>query len=168
MPKQKYKDVVEDCQKLRKKELEELCYAELNEEEFRIFMLRVYNQFYRDRVSSEVGKCKESISKIFMRAVRKMRKCFLERRRTTMTDYNNDTTSVRNSHNIDKRRINSNSNSNNNNFQGLRGNYNINVMKADTYNMVLAMLALILVIFSIGSAIWAVDKSKAEVEKYRG
>lgn len=87
-----------------------------------------------------------------------------------MTDYNNDTTSVRNSHNIDKRRINSNSNSNNNNmnFQGLRrGNHNINVMKADTYNMVLAMLALILVIFSIGSAIWAVDKSKAEVEKYR-
>ena len=99
-----------------------------------------------------------------------------------MTDYNNDTTSVRNSHNIDKRRINSNSNSNNNNmnfqgsrgnhnnnmnFQGSRGNHNINVMKADTYNMVLAMLALILVIFSIGSAIWAVDKSKAEVEKYR-
>lgn len=86
-----------------------------------------------------------------------------------MTDYNNDTASVRNSHNIDKRRINSNSNSNNNNmnFQGLRGNHNINVMKADTYNMVLAMLALILVIFSIGSAIWAVDKSKAEVEKYR-
>lgn len=81
MPKQKYKDVVEDCQKLRKKELEELYYAELNEEEFRIFMLRVYNQFYRDRVSSEVGKCKESISKIFMRAVRKMRKCFLERKK---------------------------------------------------------------------------------------
>lgn len=86
-----------------------------------------------------------------------------------MTDYNNDTTSVRNSHNIDKRRINTNSNSNNHNmnFQGLRGNHNINVMKADTYNMVLSMLALILVIFSIGSAIWAVDKSKAEIEKYR-
>lgn len=86
-----------------------------------------------------------------------------------MTDYNNDTTSVRNSHNIDKRRINTNSNSNNHNmnFQGSRGNHNINVMKADTYNMVLSMLALILVIFSIGSAIWAVDKSKAEIEKYR-
>lgn len=80
MPKQKYKDVVEDCRELRKKELEDICYNELSEEEFKVFMMRVYNQFYRERVSSEVGKCKESISKIFMRAVRKMRRYFSERK----------------------------------------------------------------------------------------
>jgi DNA-directed RNA polymerase specialized sigma24 family protein len=80
MPKQKYKDVVDGCKELRRKELETICKNELNDEEFRIFMLRVYNQFYRERVSTEVGKCKESISKIFMRAVRKMRQYFKEKR----------------------------------------------------------------------------------------
>lgn len=80
MPKQKYKDVVDDCRELRRKELENICFNELSEEEFKVFMLRVYNQFYRERVSSEVGKCKESISKIFMRAVRKMRRYFDERK----------------------------------------------------------------------------------------
>ena len=80
MPKQKYKDVVDDCRELRRKELENICFNELSEEEFKVFMLRVYNQFYRERVSSEVGKCKESISKIFMRAIRKMRRYFDERK----------------------------------------------------------------------------------------
>lgn len=80
MPKQKYKDVVDDCRELRRKELEDICFNELSEEEFKVFMLRVYNQFYRERVSSEIGKCKESISKIFMRAVRKMRRYFDERK----------------------------------------------------------------------------------------
>lgn len=80
MPKQKYKDVVDDCRELRRKELEDICFNELSEEEFKVFMLRIYNQFYRERVSSEIGKCKESISKIFMRAVRKMRRYFDERK----------------------------------------------------------------------------------------
>ena len=76
MPKQPYKDVTEHCKSLRRKELERICYDELTPEEFEIFMLRVYNSYQRERVATEAGRCKESISKIFMRAVRKLRSYF--------------------------------------------------------------------------------------------
>lgn len=76
MPKQPYKDVTEHCKSLRRKELEKICYDELTPEEFEIFMLRVYNSYQRERVATDVGRCKESISKIFMRAVRKLRSYF--------------------------------------------------------------------------------------------
>lgn len=76
MPKQPYKDVTEKCKSLRRKELEKVCHEELTPEEFEIFMLRVYNSYQRDRVATESGKCKECVSKIFMRAVNKLRSYF--------------------------------------------------------------------------------------------
>lgn len=76
MPKQSYKDVTDHCKSLRKKELEKVCYEELTPEEFEIFMLRVYNSYQRERVATESGHCKECVSKIFMRAVRKLRSYF--------------------------------------------------------------------------------------------
>lgn len=76
MPKAAYKDVTDKCKELNKNALKKICLEELDEEEFKIFIMRVHNKFYRERVADETGKCKESVSKIFMRAVRKLRKYF--------------------------------------------------------------------------------------------
>lgn len=77
MSKKPYKDVTDKCRNMRKSKLLAICQEELSEEETKIFLMRVYqSQYNRDRIADEVGRCKESVSNIFMRAVRKLRDVF--------------------------------------------------------------------------------------------
>lgn len=78
MVKQPYKDVTDKCRAMRKSKLLKMCQEELTEEELKIFLMRVYDNYYRDRVAEESGRCKECVSRIFMRAVHKLRSLFNE------------------------------------------------------------------------------------------
>lgn len=78
MAKQPYRDVTDKCKAMRKSKLIRLCEEELTEEELNIFLMRVYNNYNRDRVADEAARCKECVSRIFMRAVHKLRNLFDE------------------------------------------------------------------------------------------
>ena len=69
-----------------------------------------------------------------------------------MGDYHNDTNQVRNSHNINRNQKNCNS---------LKGaNSNINVMKSDTYNVLLALIAFLTIIICLGSTYFVYSELK--------
>lgn len=78
MAKQPYKDVTDRCRLMRKSKLLKLCEDELTEEELKIFLMRIYNNYNRERVADEACRCKECVSKIFMRAVHKIRSLLSE------------------------------------------------------------------------------------------
>lgn len=66
-----------------------------------------------------------------------------------MSDYKNDSTSVKNSHNINKNRR----GSDNYDFHGARGGQNISVMKTDSYNWLIGVVALLVIVISILSSV---------------
>ena len=78
MPKAPYKDVIDKAKAMRKSKLLSICKEELSDEEMEVFLLRVYGNYYRERTATEVHKCKETVSSIWMRAIRKLRELFEE------------------------------------------------------------------------------------------
>lgn len=75
MPRGSVKDVKTRCRNMRKSKLKEVCESELTEEEMEIFLMKIADRYYNQRISEEVGK---TISNIFMRAVNKLREYFNE------------------------------------------------------------------------------------------
>lgn len=78
MPRGSVKDVKTRCRNMRKSKLKEVCESELTEEEMEIFLMKIADRYYNQRISEEVGKCEKTISNIFMRAVNKLREYFNE------------------------------------------------------------------------------------------
>lgn len=76
MAKKPYKDVTDKCKRMRKSVLMDICREELTEDEMEVFLLRIYKNYYRPRVATETGKCPETTSKLFMRAIHKLREIF--------------------------------------------------------------------------------------------
>lgn len=72
-----------------------------------------------------------------------------------MGDYHNDTNQVRNSHNINRNQKNCNSLK-----VGKGANSNINVMKSDTYNVLLALIAFLTIIICLGSTYFVYSELK--------
>lgn len=71
-----------------------------------------------------------------------------------MGDYHNDTNQVRNGHNINRNQKNCNS------LKGRGANSNINVMKSDTYNVLLALIAFLTIIICLGSTYFVYGELK--------
>lgn len=68
------------CKKMRKCKIMDILRSpevDLNEDEMRIFLLRLYK--YNDGVSDEVGKCPRSVTTIFMNAFNKVKEYFDEK-----------------------------------------------------------------------------------------
>lgn len=78
MPRGSVKDVKTRCRNMRKSKLKEVCESELTEEEMEIFLMKIADRYYNQRISEEVGKCEKTISNIFMRVVNKLREYFNE------------------------------------------------------------------------------------------
>jgi hypothetical protein len=68
----KTKDITNKYKNMRtSKVLDELNKAELSPEEKQVFMLRL--RFYNESVSYQIGKCPRCVTKIFMRALNKLK-----------------------------------------------------------------------------------------------
>ena len=73
----KTKDITNKYKNMRtSKVLEELNKAELSPEEKQVFMLRL--RFYNESVSYQIGKCPRCVTKIFMRALNKLKEYLKE------------------------------------------------------------------------------------------
>ncbi len=81
-----------------------------------------------------------------------------------MSEVHNDATNVKGSHNnnSNNRRKDSDNFSCNN-----RSNQNINVMKSDTYNIVLTLVATMVIMFSIGAAVYTNQMCNYQLEGFK-
>lgn len=79
-----------------------------------------------------------------------------------MSDYRNDATNVRGSHNSHS----NNKRQTSDNFNNDRkGSQNINVMKSDTYNIVLTLVAVVVILFSIGASIFTIERCRSIINQ---
>lgn len=88
----------------------------------------------------------------------------MKERTNAMSEIHNDATHIRGSHNShsnNKRKDSDNFRCNN------RSNQNINVMKSDTYNIMLTLVAAMVIMFSIGAAIYTNQSCNHQINALR-